>query len=121
MQQFLDEQPFARLLLPRIWARWDRALRDVVEGARGPVADRKSASDALDATFSQWWIPATLGTQPNYEKFFQRNDDTALLLTLLVELAAGGEPTLSPRLMRTPEGLEFTKFDGEKLVVPLVH
>lgn len=121
LRDVLDE-PAVRLTLPRLWSRWDRALRQLVAAARAPGAEREDASRAVDEVFDQWWTPGLLSTQPNYEKFCLRNDESAALLTVLIELAAGREVTLSPQLVKTAEGLEFTKSGGgEKLIIPLVH
>jgi hypothetical protein len=107
-----------RFALARIWPRYDRAMRRLVTSADVPGPARLDADQELSGVFRAWWVPTVLDADIGFEKFFQRNEDTQVLLQLLTGLAEGGEKPLPARVTRTPAGLEFTDFKGEKLVVP---
>ncbi len=115
---FTAEEPLTRFLIARLWGRWEHSMQRLAFAAHEGTSERLEASLERDELFSGWWVPSTLRHQPDYERFFAREDDTAVLLGLLVELARGGEVTLSPRLVRVEAGLEFTDAQGERLVIP---
>lgn len=119
-EQLVAEEWWPRFMSARLWSRWDRSMRQLSVAAEQGEAARLDASRAHDRVMEVWWAPAELSGQPDYEKFFVRLDETALLLRALSELAAAREVTLSPKLARTAEGVEFTDFKGEKLLIPLL-
>lgn len=110
--------PWLRFALARSWPRYDRAMRRLVASADMPGPARLDAAQELSGVFRAWWVPAALDADLGLEKFFQRNEDAQGLLQLLAVLAEGGEKPLPARVTRTAGGLEFTDFNGEKLVVP---
>jgi hypothetical protein len=110
--------PLLRFALARVWPRYDRAMRRLVASADVPGPARLDAAQELSQVFRSWWVPAALDVDLGFDKFFQRNEDTQVLLQLLAVLAEGGDKPLPARVTRTPAGLEFTDFNGEKLVVP---
>lgn len=114
--------PFARISAPRLWGRWDRAMRQLVVAAREGGPARAEASRNLDEAFASWWVPSLFNMHPSYEKFLLRNDETAALARMWAELAAGTEVTIAPPLAKTSQGIEFTRAGtGDKVVIPLVH
>ena len=112
------DAPLSRFALARLWGQWDRCLRRLGAAARIEGRERKEASSKCDEVWHGWWIPNEHSARADYERFFARMDDTALLLGLLAELARGSEVTLSPRLVRSAAGLEFTDGQGEKVSIP---
>lgn len=117
-ESFTSNEPLSRLATARLWGRWDRAMRHLAEAAQEGNPERLEASLALDEAFSAWWLPSDLQSRPEYEKFFLRRDDTAVLLGVLTALASGNEVSLSSKLVQTASGLEFTDSQGEKILIP---
>ncbi|MDP2275362.1 MAG: hypothetical protein Q8N23_29480 [Archangium sp.] len=115
---FASDDPLSRFAVARLWTRWDRSMRSLGAASKNGSSVRQAASLERDEVFQEWWIPSELSNRPDYERFFARMDDTALLLGLMSELASGGEVTLSPKLVRTASGLEFTDGQGEKVLIP---
>lgn len=110
--------PLHRFVLARMWGRWDRAMRQLAASADTPGPARTEASIRLDEVFDAWWIPGELSVGgPGYEKLLVRRDETAILLQLLADLAAGGERPLPPQVTRQAEGLVFTNFEGVRLII----
>ena len=112
------ENGIVRFALARIWPRWDRAMRRLIAASDVRGAERQAASEALGPVFSPWWLPNRLQDNPDYEHSLRRNEDARVLLQLLADLAAGGTKPLPAQVTRTSAGLEFTDFNGEKLIIP---
>jgi hypothetical protein len=119
--RFFD-YPTIRVTLPRLLSQYDRAMRQLTVTANQPALRRTSQAE-VNAVISQWWAPSGLFAvlPPNYERFFERNDEAAVLLKALSELAAGDEVTLNPLLAKTTDGLVLTRTGSEALIIPLVH
>lgn len=111
--------PVLRFALARSWGRWDSAMRQLAASADAPGPARIAASGRLDEAFNAWWMPGELSVGgPGYDRLLVRNDETAILLQLLADLAAGGERSLPPQVTREAEGLVFTNFEGVRLIIP---
>ncbi|MDP1826501.1 MAG: hypothetical protein Q8L48_24745 [Archangium sp.] len=111
--------PALRFAILRMWGRWDGAMRQLAANANATGLARQEASRGIDEVFNTWWMPAELSVGgPNYDRFFVRNEETAILLQLLADLATGGERPLPRRVTRETEGLVFTNFEGVRLIIP---
>ncbi|MDP1826502.1 MAG: hypothetical protein Q8L48_24750 [Archangium sp.] len=105
-----------RLRVGRLWHQWDAAMRKLSSVADAPGAERVSASEAVDATF-EGTTDVNAATQ--YAKFLAASDETAVLLDLFADLAAGGTKPLPAGVTKTGLGLEYDNGQGQKLLIAI--
>ena len=95
-----------------MWREWDAAMRKLAAVADGPA--RAAAADAVDATLGD----LKLSTQ--YASFLSSYEETALVLDLLSNLAAGADQPLPAGVTRTDQQLDYVNAQGQHLVIPLI-
>lgn len=115
-----DPSLLRRLLLQRLWASWDGAMRKLEAVADVPGPARLEAAQAVDDTFHAWWLPADYrDAGANYGQLLASVDENDELLTLLLALALN-DTSARPHVTRTDTAVTFTPSSGDPLVISTV-
>lgn len=104
-----------RLRTERTWRGWDAAMRQLAAVAATPGPARDAAAAGVDRALEGAW--GQLSSQ--YSTYLTTWEETAMLLDLLADLAAGGIKPLPPGVTRTATELDFVNAQGQHLVLPL--
>jgi hypothetical protein len=105
-----------RLRVGRLWHQWDGAMRKLGSVADAPGAERVGASEAVDAVFAG---TTDVNAATQYAKFLTAVEETAVVLDLFADLAAGGTKPLPAGVTKTDKGLEYDNGQGQKLVIAI--